>query len=287
MSTWPTTQVPAAIDAAGFIPEIWSKKILEAVHRRLVVVPVVNHVWEGELTYGDTMNVGITNTVAATQVTIGSEGSARDPMTGAMVPIIVNQYWEARVPLEDPAARHQSQVRLEAQAQRESGYAVAKKIDDTLGALFQTLTGASALGTDGAAITDDVLIAAVELLDEADVPEDDRVWIFDPSARADIMKIDKFVRSDYGYGDVIPTGGFRKDVYGAPILITNNLTVNSTGNDGVYMHRDAIAIIAQENNKVDRVEQPLKHQVVINTTALWGVKVMRNTFGIPICTRKS
>ena len=284
MSVWPTTQVPAAIDAAGFIPEIWSKKILEAVHRRLVVAPAVNHIWEGELTYGDTMNVGITNTVDATQVTIGSEGNARDPMTGAMVPIVVNQYWEARVPLEYPA-RIQSQVRLETQAQVESGYAVAKKIDDTLCILFQTLNATSALGTDGAAITDDVLIAAVELLDEADVPPDDRVWIFDPSSKADIMKIDKFVRTDYGYGDVIPTGGFRKDVYGSPILITNNLTVNSTGNDGVYMHRDAIAIIAQENNRVDRVEEPLKHQVVINTTALWGVKVMRNLFGVPICTR--
>jgi len=284
MAVWPTTQVPAAIDAAGFIPEVWSKKVLEAVHHRLVVLPVVNHIWEAELTYGDTMNVGVTNTVTATQITIGTEAGKLDPMTGAMVPIVVDQYWEAPVAIEYPG-RKQSQVRVEALAQRESGYAIAKKIDDTLCALFQTLNSASALGTDGSAITDDVLIEAVETMDEADVPEDDRVWIFDPSSKADIMKIDKFVRSDYGYGDVIPTGGFRKDVYGAPVLITNNLTANSTGSDGVYMHRDAIAIIAQENNKVDRVEQPLKHQVVFNTTALWGVKVMRNTFGVPICTR--
>ena len=287
MSTWPTTKVPSGIDTAGFIPELWSKKVLEAVHSRLVVVPVVNHTWEPELVQGDTMNVGILNTVTATAVTIGSEGSALDPMTGSMVPIVVNQYYEAPVAIEYPG-RRQSQVKIEAEAQRESGYAIAKAIDSSLCALFSALSSGSILGTDGSAITDDVLIEAVEQLDEADVPEDDRVWIFDPSARADLMKIDKFVRADYGYGDVIPVGGFRKDVYGAPVLITNNLTaVGGTGNYGVYMHRDALAIIAQENNQIDRVEQPLKHQVVINTTALWGVKEMRDTFGVAIYTRKA
>lgn len=288
MATWPTTKVPSGIDTAGFIPELWSKKVLEAVHSRLVVVPVVNHTWEPELVQGDTMNVGILNTVTATAVTIGSEGSALDPMTGSMVPIVVNQYYEAPVAIEYPG-RRQSQVKIEAEAQRESGYAIAKAIDSSLCALFSALSGGSKLGTDGSAINDDVLIAAVEQLDESDVPEDDRVWIFDPSARADLMKIDKFVRADYGYGDVIPVGGFRKDVYGAPVLITNNLTAVSdgTGNYGVYMHRDALAIIAQENNQIDRVEQPLKHQVVINTTALWGVKEMRDTFGVAIYTRKA
>jgi len=288
MATWPTTKVPSGIDTAGFIPELWSKKVLEAVHSRLVVVPVVNHTWEPELVQGDTMNVGILNTVTATAVTIGTEGSALDPMTGSMVPIVVNQYYEAPVAIEYPG-RRQSQVKIEAEAQRESGYAIAKAIDSSLCALFSALSGGSKLGTDGSAINDDVLIAAVEQLDESDVPEDDRVWIFDPSARADLMKIDKFVRADYGYGDVIPVGGFRKDVYGAPVLITNNLTAVSdgTGNYGVYMHRDALAIIAQENNQIDRVEQPLKHQVVINTTALWGVKEMRDTFGVAIYTRKA
>ena len=285
MAVWPTTRVPAAIDAAGFIPEIWSKKILDAVHSRLVVIPLVNHAWEAELQRGDTINIGITNTVTAAQVTIGSEGALLDHMTGAMVPIVVDKYYEAPIAIEYPA-RVQSQVRVEESAQVESGYAIAKAIDSSLCALFAAL-GSAVLGTDGSAITDDVLILAVETLDEADVPDENRVWIFDPSTRADILKIDKFVRSDYGYGDVIPNGAFRKDIYGAPLYITNNLAAATTGNYGVYMHKEALAFIGQENSKVDRVELPLKHQVVINTTALWGVKSMRDTFGQPIYTRKA
>jgi len=279
-----TARIPTGADTAGFVPEQWSKKVLDAVRNSLVVVPQVDHAWEAELSYGDTMNVGILNTVTATEVTVGTEGVIGDIATGTKLSIVIDKYFEAPVVIGD-MTKKQSQVNMIQKAQGLSGYAIAKKMDSTLCDLFDNLNSNTALGTDGSAITDDVLIAAVELLDEADVPIDGRVWIFDPSSKADIMKIDKFVRSDYGYGDVIPTGAFRKDVYGAPILITNNLTVNSTGNDGVYMHKSALAIIAQEKMKADVVVQPLKHQTTINTTALWGVLEMRNTFGVAICTR--
>ncbi|KKL11004.1 hypothetical protein LCGC14_2550180, partial [marine sediment metagenome] len=91
---------------------------------------------------------------------------------------------------------------------------------------------------------------------------------------------------DFVRSTVVPTGKFG-DIYGAPFFITNNLTVNSTGNDGVYMHKEALAIIAQETMRADFVPQPLKHQITINTTALWGVLEMRNTFGVGLSTRKS
>jgi len=281
-----TARIPAGLDTAGFIPEEWSKKVLDAIHNRLVVVPLVDHSWEAELNYGDTMNVGLLNTVTATEVTVGTEGTVKDIATGSKKSIVVNQYWEAPVVIGN-MSRMQSQVALEAKAQREAGYAVSKKMDSTVCDLFSSLNSGTTKGTDGSAITDQVLIDCVEELDENDVPEDGRVWVFDPSAKADIMAIDKFIRSDYGYGDVVPRGAFRKDVYGAPIFITNNLTTNSTGSYGVYMHKEALAFIGQENNKMDRVEQPLKHQVTINVTSLWGVLEMRDTFGVAVCTRKA
>ncbi len=281
-----TARIPAGADTAGFVPEEWSKNVLDAVHNQLVVVPLVDHTWEPELKFGDIMNVGIINTVTATEVTIGSEGVTGDIASGSKLQIVVNQYWEAPVVLDD-MTNLQTQVSLVAKAQMESGEAIALKMDSTLCDLFDNLNSNSFLGTDGSAVTDDVLIAAVELLDEANVPEKGRVWVFDPSVKADMLKIDKFVRSDYGYGQEIPNGGFRKDVYGSQMFMTNNLTVDSTGNEGVYMHKRALAIIAQEKSKVDLVKQPLKHQMTINTTALWGVLEMRDTFGVPIHTRKS
>ncbi len=278
-----SARIPAGADAAGFVPELWSKNVLDAIHSRLVIVPLVDHTWEPELTKGDTMNVGVLNTVTATEVTIGTEGVISDIATGTKKQIVINQYFEAPVVIDD-MTNLQSQVSLRGKAERESAYAIAKKMDSTLADLFDNLD--NAVGTDGSAITDDVLIRAVETLDEEDVPDDQRVWIFDPSAKADLLKIAKFVSVDFVRSTVVPTGKFG-DIYGAPIFITNNLTVNSTGNDGAYLHKDALAIIAQETMKADFVPQPLKHQITINTTALWGVKEMRGTFGVHVKTRKS
>ena len=280
-----SARIPSGLDTNKFIPDLFSKNVIVAVKNKLVVVPIVNHAYEPELQLGDDIAIPRTQTVTATEVTIGTEGVIKDPFTTAES-LSIDNYYEAPIVI-DYMSRRQSQVDMVAYAVDESAYAIAKQMDTSLCALFDALSSGSGYGTDGAAITDDVLIDAVEELDEANVPEENRYWVFDPSCKADLLTIDKFVRIDYMAGDTILTGQFRKDVYGAPILITNNLAVNSTGNFGAYLHRDALAIVIQENMTVDRVEQPLKHQLTINTTALWGVAEIRDTFGCEILTRKS
>jgi len=280
-----SARIPSGLDTDKFIPELFSKNVLMALKSRLVVVPNVNHSYESQIQKGDTLYIPRSQVVAATEVTVGTEGVIKDPQTTALT-LTIDKWFEAPV-VVDYMSRRQSQVDLVAMSEAESAYAISKKIDSTLCDLFADLNGGTKRGTDGSAWTDDILIAAVEEVDEADIDEENRVWIGDPSTRADIMKIDKFVKADYFAGDAIPTGQFRKNIYGAPLYITNNLTAVSsgTGSYGVYMHRDALAIAIQENMSVDRVEQPLKHQITINTTALWGVGEIRDLGGVPIYTR--
>ncbi len=277
-------RIPAGLDTNKFIPELFSKNVLKAVKNKLVVVPVVNHTYEKELVKGDTLYITRTNTVTATEITVGTEGVQKNPFNTTAVTLTINQYFEAPVTI-DYMSRRQSQVDLISNAEEEEAYAIKKVIDTSLCDLFSTLNGSSVAGTDGSAWTDPILIAAVEKLDENDAPDEGRVWVSDPSVKADILGIDKFVRNDYFAGDTVVTGMFRKDIYGAPLLVTNNLTAATTGNYGVYMHKDALAIAISENMEVDRVDQPLKHQLVINTSALWGVVELRDTFGYPIYTR--
>lgn len=280
-----SARIPDGLKTDKFIPALYSKNVLEALKSKLVVVPVVNHTYEGEMVMGDTLYITRSQAITATEVTIGTEGVQSDP-TASGPTLTIDQYWEAPVTV-DYMSRRQSHIDVVAMGVDESAYAISKKIDTTLATLFSALNEGTIRGVDGSAWTDNVLIAAVEEVDEADVPEENRVWIGDPSVKADIMKIDKFVRSDYFASDAIPSGGFRKDIYGAPLLTTNNLVAVSsgTGSYGVYMHKDALAIAISENLDVDRVEQPLKHQIVINTTALWGVVELRDTSGVPIYTR--
>lgn len=280
-----SARIPFGLETDKFIKEVFSKDILMALRNKFVVVATVNHSYEPDIQKGSILSITQSQTGTATEVTIGTEGVVDDPTTSAKT-LTIDQLWEKPYAVDTMSIR-QSHIDIVAVAVTESAYAISKKIEGTLCDLFQPLNGGTVRGSDGSAWTDNVLIAAVEELDEADVDEAERVWIGDPSVKGDLMKIDKFVRSDYFASDAIPTGGFRKDIYGAPLLTTNNLTAVSsgTGSYGVYMQREALAIAIQENMQVDRVEQPLKHQIVINTTALWGVAEIRDLAGVPIYTR--
>lgn len=280
-----SARIPSGLDTNKFIPEIFSNNVQMALRNKFVVVPYANHSYERDIQLGDTLYIPRSQVGTATEVTIGTEGVVADPTTTALT-LTIDQYWEKPYAV-DYMSRRQSQVNIVSLAETESAYAISKKIESTLCDLFQNLNGGTVRGTDGSKWTDTILIAAVEELDEADVDEGQRVWVGDPSVKADIMEIDKFVRADYFASDAIPTGAFRKDIYGAPLVVTNNLTAVSsgTGSYGVYMQREACIIAIQENMDVDRVEQPLKHQIVINTTALWGVTEGRDLAGVPIYTR--
>ena len=109
----------------------------------------------------------------------------------------------------DYMSRRKSQVDLVGNSVLESAYALSVKIDSTLCDRFSALSNTSGFGTDGAAVTDDVLIASVEKLDNADIQEENRRWIFEPSVKAELLKKDKLVRMDFFAGDTIPTGPFR------------------------------------------------------------------------------
>jgi len=278
-------RIPSGLDTNTFIPKLYSANVQMALRNKFVVIPYINHAYESELSLGNILYIPRSQTGTATEVTVGTEGVQSDPTTTGLT-LTIDKWFEKPYTV-DYMSRRQSGVDIVSLAETESGYAISKKIESTVCDLFSTLNESTVRGTDGSAWTDDILIAAVEELDEADVDESERVWVGDPSVKADIMKIDKFVRADYFAGDAIPRGGFRKDIYGAPLVTTNNLTAVSSGTGayGVYMQREAIAIIIQEDMSVDIVEQPLKHQVVINTTALWGVGVLRDLAGVPIYTR--
>ncbi len=281
-----SARIPSTLDSYKFIPEIFSKNVLVAVKSKIVIAPFVNSSYEKELKMGDTLYIPKTNTVTATEVTVGTEGAPSNALNTSHVTLSIDQWWEA-LAYVDTMSKKQSQADIQGKSEDECAYAIRKKIDTTVGALFSTLNSASVAGTDGSAWTDPVLIAAVEGLDEADIPDEGRAWFGDPSTKADIQGIDKFVKVDYGYGEEIPSGLFRKDIYGSPLIISNNLTTYSTGSYGCYLHKDAIALAITEDLQTNIVEQKLKHQIVIQCESLWGVGVIQNSFGYPIYTRKA
>jgi len=126
----------------------------------------------------------------------------------------------------------------------------------------------------------------METLDEADVPEDERSIVIDPSSKADLLKIDKFVRNDYVREVVIPTGRFG-NIYNMGVYITNNLEAHSTGNYGAMFQKEALGFVAQKQPIAKKIPMPWKHKTVYNVQAIWGIAELRDTSGICFYTRKA
>lgn len=283
-----SARLPTTLDTNKFVPEIWSKLVEEAAKSNLVAFDAINGQFRGDLVKGDTLYIPKTNTVTATEVVVGTKGATLNPFNTAAATLVIDQWWEAPVDIDD-MSNFQSQVELEDYAAGEAAYAVNKKIDSTVCALFSALNGGTVKGTDGSALTDDVLIEIAEILNEADVPDKERSLIVDPSGLADMLKIDKLLTADYiSKKGAIENGIIGHSIYGCLVRVTNNLTAVAagTGNYGVMLQKRAIGGAIQiQKPWVKRFEE--LHNTRFQAEALWGVVEVRDDFGVPFYTRKA
>lgn len=278
----------AEMKTGAFIGEIYSKNAIMHTMSNLVVTKCVNHDYRSELQKGAKIWIPVFSEVSSGAVTAGTELTAQDAVNATPKSITVDQWYGVRIE-ESEMETVQDHVGYLEKAAQSCGYAIAKTVDTALGALFSGLGGytADAYGTDGQTLSDDIILALMETLDEGDVPDDGtRVIITDPSNKSDLLKIDKFVRNDYVKNPVVQTGQFG-NIYNMKVLITNNLTAASTGNYGVMMHRDALGAIIQKEPYVQRVPMPWEHQIIYQVKVLYGVGELIDGFGVPFFTRSS
>jgi hypothetical protein len=267
------------------VPEIFSKLVIDHVQSSLVVADSVNTVYEKELTKGSVVNIPVMSEISTSEVTPGTVASASSTV-GTAESITVDKWRYAAIEVSDMAKLENDPDYID-KSRKSLGYAISKYVDTTLGALFSTLSSSSVYGSDGQEMTDDILLAIIQALDEADVPDDgNRCIIGDPSTWVDLLKIDKFVKSDYGAGKVVSTGQMGS-IYNMPFKKTNNLTAATTGNYGAILHRDAIGLVIQENprTKVVPIEQEFRTLVI--TDIIFGCAEIRDTFGRAFYTHKS
>lgn len=275
----------AELKTAKFIPEIFSTKVLLTLKADLVVVPAVSHDYQANLRLGYKAWIPVFSAPTVAEVTPGTALTPQDMASSSPESVTVDKWWGAAAEISEMADLENKPEYLDGAA-TEIGHAVAAKIDLDVGALFSGLSSDVVHGGDGQVFTDTLVIDITEGLDEANVPTRERVIIGDPSTRADIRKIDKWMRSDYITGKPAMNGQLT-DIYGMPVLITNNLTAATVGNYGVIMHKTALAVVIQRNPTSQRVPEPLKHRIVFQVKAIWGEDEIRDTCGKAFYTRKS
>ena len=267
--------------AANFIPELWSMEILDAYIADLVMGALVDRKFDPEVkTKGDTIHVPNLAAMTVSQKTAGNSVSF-GANTEAMTDISIDQDWYVAIRI-DNIAEVQAQNNLRGMYTTRAGRDLAKKIDDTLTNLVDSIS--QTVGTLAADITDDNLIRSAQYINDASAPVAERALVISPATLGTIQKIDKFVRLDYhniAGATAVEQALMTMPIYGARTYVTANIEGDNTnGHDNVMFQKEWATLVMQQEPKVfsQFMIEYIADAVVVE--AIWGIKEMRATSGV-------
>ena len=307
-----STSIVNKTAADKFIPEIWSDEVVAAYKKNLVLANLVNKMtMKGKK--GDTLHIpkptrGVATAKAAnTAVTIQADVETE-------VLVSVDQHFEYSRFIED-IVEVQALASLRRFYTEDAGYALAKKVDDTLFQLGKTFGNDNGSGSDWVhsqslyidastgltpyavdqvvdtdVFTDAGFRALIKLMDDQDVPMDGRFFVVPPSLRAAIMGIDRYNSSDFVDGRGVQNGQIGS-LYGIDIYVSSNCPVIESATDNtasgntldikaaILAHRDSMVLAEQLGVRSQTQYKQEYLSTLYTADTLYGVKTVRPEAG--------
>ena len=312
--------------ANTFVPEIWSDEVIAAYQASLKMAPLVKKMAmsgkKGDVIHIPKPTRGSANAKAeATAVTMQANLESETTIT-------INRHYEYSRLIED-IVEVQALASLRQFYTEDAGYALAKQVDDDLFragtgfgsstldltvAVSGTCTGtawenANSYFVDAStgltAYTDDTVVATdvftdagfralIKLMDDNDVPMNDRAFVIPPALRSAIMGTERYVSSDFRDGATVQSG-LIGSVYGIDIYVSSNcpLIEDSTSNTGVgatadirgayLMHKDALVLAEQMKVRSQTQYKQEYLSTLYTADCLYGVQAHRPEAGFILC----
>ena len=312
-----SNQVTTAV-ANNFIPELWSDEVIGAYKSNLVVANLVTKLShkgkKGDTIYIPVPARGAASVKAAnTQVTLSAA-------TNTAVTVSINKHYEYSKLIED-IAEVQALASMRKFYTDDAGYALSKQVDNSIFGTAQNLQGGAEAGDwdDGGvvnspwtkakffatgsttladyveasstpiAIEDGGIRGMILLLDNADVPMDNRALIIPPVAANDLLGINRFTEQQFiGSGDAIKTGKIGS-IYGVDVYISSNCpttgdAVNEAGNNtdrvGMMIHKDALCLAEQVGVRSQTQYKQEYLGDLFTADTLYGIATLREDAGV-------
>jgi len=267
--------------AATFIPELWSDEIIAAYKKSLVLANLVSKMpMKGKK--GDTIHIP--------KPTRG-DASAKNPetqvsliaATESEVVVTIDKHYEYSRLIED-ITDVQALSSLRRFYTEDAGYALARQVDtdlfaevDGLATKYQADAGGLATWTTGApaAITDVAIRAAIQKLDDADVPMDNRVLVVPPSAINVLRGIDRYMSSDFMNDGRVQNGKVGA-LYGVDVYVSTNCPTPEAGARlAVMMHKDAFVLAEQLGVRTQTQYKQEWLSDLMTADTIYGVQTLR------------
>ena len=276
---------------ANFIPEVWVNEVRAYLEASLVLAArMKNFQFEGKK--GDILHVPdvtvFTTTAKAANTQVTLQSPTEDQFT-----LTINRHRESSFLIEDMLAI-QNAYDLRQAYTKNSGYAIAREIDTTLGTLYYSAstilngngvawTGVTGVGSD---LTEAGLRQAIEDLDEVNVPDDGNrcLWIH-PAQKNALLAIARFTEYQMlGPGGMpIRTGQFG-EIFGVPVYVSTQPTLSVTAHGNMLFHKDfgALAIQSAPRVQADYILEYLGWLFVVDV--VYGYNVFRANHAVTLMT---
>ena len=283
-----------ATTMATFLPEVWSRLPSVTYRSNTVLDPLLDHRWEPELGVGmgDTVNIPNFTQNARTDVTKRTTFG-----TGASLTFNANTELQTQLKVDHmvyDAFRMPVEMSVQRMATYETllnegiGEALAQYVDyDIASDNTNGLDVFTAIGTDNVDVTDDTIIAGETVLNNINAKLEGRVFVYSPSTRASMMKIDVLRNSLYaaaaGNLDGKKGPGYQGHIYTLDFYMSNNLEAGTSGKKNAIFQKEAIAIAAQQNVRIVKglnIADGLFNEIV--GYKVYGIKMVKSTFGSEI-----
>lgn len=263
----------------GFIPKLWSARLLNALDKSHVFANVVNRDYEGEIKkMGDTVHI---NTIGA--VTIGTYTQNTDFTSGPETLATTDQtltidqakYFNFQVDDIDAA---QAAGDIMDKAMTRAAYGLADASDKYIAGILAgaadttNLVSSSAVALTSSNVYENV-VKMRTILDKANVPTAGRWLVIPPEMYALILLDDRFVKTGGEMAEGILRTGLVAQAAGFDIYLSNNC-VNSSDTYTIVGGVDSAATYAEQIVSTEAYRPEKRFADAVKGLHVYGAKVV-------------
>lgn len=264
---------------ATWIPEVWSKEVQIARESVLIMANLVDRFDVDVASYGDIIHVPLVSNLTGGNISTSTGLLDAESPTESEVQITIDKWKGVNMKVLDIV---QAQVKPQFRKlyTDKMAYVLGQLVEQDLTALAPSLS--QTVGTFNTDFTDANLRRAVQYLDDARAPFEDRHFLFKPAGKNIILGLDKFVRYDAsGKPGQMNVGREPGEIYGAMVHISPETYKSGNNTSNMLFHRSTFALAMQKNVKLEQFARVgwLDH---FGGSELYGVKEMRDDHGCEI-----
>lgn len=256
--------VSADLSTSGFVPDLWVDEIM-AAHKRSIVLATLIRRLNVKGKRGDSIKLPKPSRGSASSKAANTIVTTLVASGGASVTINLTAHYEYSRLIEDIAETH-ALASMRKFYTDDAGYSLAVQKDTTIFEAARTLGGGdgtsswdkgviagdgttafvdAAGNANATAITDAGIRRVIQVLDDNNLPMNDRFLVVPPVARRVMMGLARFTEQAFvGDGKTIRNGKLG-DVYGVSVHVSSNCPTPSaatTAKVALLAHRDALIL---------------------------------------------